>query len=154
MGRADEALEYCDAALHVAGMVTDMGYAFPAYSCKGRALGLLGKPEDGRKLLIQALDKTRQLHMPLEESQILIALGQVSVGAGDRRTAIQYFEQAGALSREKGFNHSIAWSMYEAARIYRDQGNYVDADAAGIDLRKPGAGAGKTIHASAWRQSD
>jgi len=128
MGRADEALEYCNAALNVAAMIKDMGYAFPAYSCKGRALGLLGKPEEGRKLLIQALDKTRQLHMPLEESQILIALGQVSAGAGDRRTAIQYFEQAGALSREKGFNHSIAWSMYEAARIYRDQGEYVDAD--------------------------
>ena len=128
MDRADEGIEYCNAALHVADLVKDMGFPVPANTCKGRALGLMGKPDEARKILAHTLDETRQMHMPLEQTQVLIALGQVAVGAGDRRTAIQHFEEAGALSRANGFNHSIAWSMYEAARVYRDQGEYVDAD--------------------------
>jgi len=128
MGRAGEAIEYCNAALRVAGLVKDMGFPYPAYACKGRALGLLGRPDEARKLLAQTLDETRRLHMPLEESQTLILLGQVAVGAGDRRAAIQYFEEAGTLSRNSGFVHSVAWSMYEAAKAYRDEGQYADAE--------------------------
>jgi CHAT domain-containing protein len=128
LGRADEALEYCNATLHIASMVKDMGFPYAAYGCKARALGLLGKTDEARKLLLQTLDETRELHMPLEQSQVLISLGHVSEEAGDRRTAIQYFEQAGTLSQANGFNHSIAWSMYEAAKVYRDEGRYADAD--------------------------
>ena len=128
MGRADEGLEYCNAALHLSGMVKDMGFLYPAYGCQGRALGLLGRPDEALKLLAQTLDETRHLHMTLEQTQVLIALGQVSEGAGHRQEAIKYFEQAAALSQTNGFNHSIAWSMYEAARVYRDEGDYADAD--------------------------
>lgn len=128
MGRADEGLEYCNAALHLSGMVKNMGFLYPAYGCKGRALGFLGRPNEALKLLAQTLDETRQLHMTLEQTQVLIALGQVSEGAGNRQEAIRYFEQAAALSQANGFNHSIAWSMYEAARAYRDEGDYSDAD--------------------------
>lgn len=128
MGRADEGLQYCNAALHLSGMVKDMGFLYPAYGCKARALGLLGRSVEALKLLAQTLDETRHLHMMLEQTQVLIALGQVSEGAGNRQGAIKYFEQAAALSQANGFNHSIAWSMYEAARIYRDEGDYANAD--------------------------
>ena len=66
--------------------------------------------------------------MALEQTQMLIALGKLEVAAGDPHAATQYFEDAGRLSREGGFIHSIAWSMYEAARVYRDQGQYADAE--------------------------
>jgi len=128
MGRADEGLEYCNAAIRMTALIKDQGFPVPAYVCKGRALGLLGKPEEAREILAEALDKTRQMHMPTDQSQTLIALGLVAEGARDRQKAIQYFEQAAALSREKGFNHSIAWSMYEEARVYRDEHDYADAD--------------------------
>ena len=128
MGRAGEALDYCNAALHIAAMVKDIGFPYPAYVCKARALAFLGRPDEGRELLVQTLNQTRQLHAPLEESQVLIALGQVAAAAGDRRAATQYFEEAGRLSRANGFIHSIAWSMYEAAKVYRDEGLYADAE--------------------------
>lgn len=128
MGRAGEALEYCNAALHVAAMVKDMGFPYPAYGCKGRALTLLGRPDEARTLLVQTLNETRRLQMPLEQSQILIVLGKVAASTGDRRAATQYFEEAGTLSRANGFIHSIAWSMHEAAKVYRDEGRYADAE--------------------------
>ena len=128
MGRAGEALDYCNAALHIAAMVKDIGFPYPAYVCKARALAFLGRPDEGRELLVQTLNQTRQLHAPLEESQVLTALGQVAAAAGDRRAATQYFEEAGRLSRANGFIHSIAWSMYEAAKVYRDVGLYADAE--------------------------
>ena len=133
MGRAGEALDYCNAALHTAAMVKDIGFPYPACVCKARALAFLGRPEEGHELLVQTLNQARQLHVPLEESQVLVALGQVAAAAGDRSAATQYFEEAGRVSRANGFNHSIAWSMYEAARVYRDEGQYVDAERCEIE---------------------
>lgn len=133
MGRAGEALEYCNTALHIAGLVKDIGFPFLAYGCKGRALALLGRVEDARAVLAQTLEKTRQLNMPLERSQVLVALGKVEAAAGHPHIATQYFEEAGRLSRASGFMHSIAWSMYEAARVYRDEGQYVDAERSEIE---------------------
>ena len=72
--------------------------------------------------------QTRQLHMPLEQSQVLIVLGQVAAAVGDRAAATHYFEDAGTLGRASGFMHSLAWSMYEAAKVYRDEGRYADAE--------------------------
>jgi tetratricopeptide (TPR) repeat protein len=65
MGRDGEALEYCNAALRVAGMVKDMGFPYSAYGCKGRALAMLGRTNEARALLLQTLNQTLQLHMPL-----------------------------------------------------------------------------------------
>jgi CHAT domain-containing protein len=128
MGRAGEALEFCNTALHAARMVKDMGFPYSAYGCKARALGMLGETDKARKILLQTLDKTRQLQMPLEQTQVLVTLGKVEAAAGHPRTATQYMEEAGALSRAHGFIHSIAWSMYEAAKVYRDEGQYADAE--------------------------
>jgi len=128
MGRAGEALDYCNAALHVASMVKDIGFPYVAYGCKARALALLGRSEEARKLLEQTLKQTSQLHLPLEQSQALIIRGQVEVAVGDPRAATEYFEEAGRLSRASGFIHSIAWSMYEAAKVYREEGRYADAE--------------------------
>jgi tetratricopeptide (TPR) repeat protein len=97
-------------------------------SGKARALALLGRPEEARKLLEHTLKQTSQLHLPLEQSQALIVLGQVAATLGDPKAATQYFEEAGRLSRASGFIHSIAWSMYEAAKVYREEGRYADAE--------------------------
>ena len=128
MDRAGEALDYCNAALHIASMVKDMGFPYLAYGCKARALALLGRSEEARNLLKQTLKQTSQLHMPLEQSQALIVLGHVAATVGDPRAATQYFEEAAKLSRASGFVHSIAWSMYEAAKVYRGEGRYADAE--------------------------
>ncbi len=128
MGRGSEALDYCSAALHFAAMVKDMGFPFPAYWCKARALSVLGRQDEARKVLEQTLNETRKLHMPLEQTQVLIVLGKEEEAAGHEQAAIQYFEEAGNLSRTDGFIHSIAWSMHEAAKVYRDEGRYVDAE--------------------------
>jgi len=128
MGRGAEALDYCNATLTIAGMVKDMGFPYLAYGCKARALVLLGRPDEAHRLLEQILERTRHLHMPLEQSQALIVLGQVAAAVGDRAAATHYFEDAGTLGRASGFMHSLAWSMYEAAKVYRDEGRYADAE--------------------------
>jgi CHAT domain-containing protein/tetratricopeptide (TPR) repeat protein len=128
MGRGGEALDYCNATLGIAHMVHDIGFPYLAYGCKARALALLGRPDEARQLLEGILLHTRQLHMPLEQSQILVVLGQVAAAVGDRAAATRYFESAGSLAQASGFVHSLAWSMYEAAKVYRDEGRYADAE--------------------------
>jgi len=128
MGRAGEALEYCNAALHVAAMVRDMGFPYLAYGCKARALAMLGKEAEARQLQQLALRETRRLNMRLEQTQVLIALGQLAAAAKDPPAAIEYYEEASALSRTNGFIHSIAWSKYEAAKVFRDEGQYAEAE--------------------------
>jgi len=123
MGKADEALDYCDKALKLAATVKDMGYPFQAYAAKGRALVQLGRHREAQQILEAALAKTKKLDMRLEESQTLIILGKESEAVGDLPRAIRYFEQAGELSRANGFEHSIAWSMFEAAEAYRSAGD-------------------------------
>jgi len=128
MGKADEALDYCDKALKLAATVKDMGYPFQAYAAKGRALVQLGRHREAQQILEAALAKTKKLDMRLEESQTLIILGKESEAVGDLPRAIRYFEQAGELSRANGFEHSIAWSMFEAAEAYRSAGDLQKAE--------------------------
>jgi len=127
-GKADEALGYCDKALKLAATVKDIGYPFEAYGAKGRALVQLGRLSEAQQILEAALVKTKQLDMRLEESQTLILLGKESEAAGNLPQAIRYFEQAGELSRANGFEHSIAWSMFEAAEAYRSAGDLQKAE--------------------------
>jgi tetratricopeptide (TPR) repeat protein len=122
IGKADEALGYCDKALKLAATIKDMGYPFQAYGAKARALTQLGRQSEAQRLLDATLVQTKQLDMRLEESQTLILLGRNSEAMGDFPQAIRYFEQAGELSRANGFEHSIAWSMFEAAEAYRAVG--------------------------------
>jgi len=128
MGRADDGLGWCEKALTVAHTIKDMGFPFLAYAGKARALVLLGREAEARGVLEEALVKTRQLDLRLEQSQALIVLGKQWAAAGDRQKAIQYFEQAGELSRTNGFEHSIAWSMFEAAKVYGDAGDLPRAE--------------------------
>ena len=128
MGEADDALGYCDKALKLTRTVKDMGYLFEAYGAKGRALMQLGHHREAQQLLEGALVKTRELDMRLEESQTLILLGKNSEGAGDLPQAIRYLEQAADLSRANGFQHSIAWSTYEASQAYRTAGDLQKAE--------------------------
>ena len=66
---------------------------------------------------------------------MLIALGQVAVAAGDRSAATEYFEEATRLTRANGLIHSIAWSLYEAAKVYRDEGRYAEEPHQWVRLR-------------------
>lgn len=127
MGRDGEALEYCDAALHIGAMVKDMGFPYLAYGCKARALAKMGKEAEAQQLLQLVLRETRRLNMRLEQVQVLIMLGQLAA-AKDPPAAIEYYEEASALSRTNGFIHSIAWSEYEAAKVFRDEGQYTEAE--------------------------
>jgi hypothetical protein len=68
--------------------VEQQGELFP--SGMGQQLGLvteedalLGRSEEARKLLDQTLKQTRQLHLPLEQIQALIVMGQVAAAVGD-----------------------------------------------------------------------
>ena len=127
-GKADEALGYCDGALELAATIKDMGYPFDAYCAKARAFGQLGRHREAQQMLEAILAKTRELDMRLQESQTLIILGKESEAVGDLPQAIRYFEQAGDLSRANGFEHSIAWSMFEAAQAYRSVDDFEKAE--------------------------
>jgi len=146
MGRADEALEYCNAALHVAAMVKDMGFPYLAYGCKARALARLSKEAEAQDLLQLALRETRRLNMRLEQTQVLITLGQLAAAANDQPAAIQYYEEASALSRTNGFIHSIAWSKYEATKVFRDEGRYAQAERSATEAMEAMRQVGDEYH--------
>ena len=108
-------------------------------------LRLMGKEAEAQQLLQFVLVETRQLNMRIEQAQALITLGQLAA-AKDPRAAIGYYEEATALSRRDGFIHSIAWSRYEAAKVFRDEGRYAEAERAAAEAMQAMRQVGDEYH--------
>src|SRR5579863_7021952 len=61
MGEPREGLAYCEILLGIAASTKDMGFPFPAYLGKARALVALDREEEARRLLEQTLVQTKAL---------------------------------------------------------------------------------------------
>jgi tetratricopeptide (TPR) repeat protein len=121
LNRYDEGLQFSDQALAMAESNKELGFPFRAYAAKAKALFALGKRSEATQFLRTGLEQTKLLRSRLYETYFLIELGLQSKAAGSSSQAVEHLEAAGSLAREGGFYHSLAWSMFELARIYRDQ---------------------------------
>ena len=128
VNRHAEAMRFFDRAIKVAEGEKDCGLPFMAYEGKAQALVAMGKPNDARNVLENALVKARAQQKRGHEAQLLILLGTVAASTGDRTRAIQHLEQAGQFASRVQFYRMEADAMFELAKLYRDSGDLATAD--------------------------
>ncbi len=128
VNRHAEALRFFERAIKLADAEKDSGLPFIAYEGKAQALVALGKADEAKKVLEDALVKARSQHKRGHEAQLLILLGQLASETGDRNQAIAYLEDAGQFATRVQFFRMEADAMFELAKLYRDSGDLATAD--------------------------
>ena len=129
VNRHAEALRFFERAIRLADGEQDSGLPFMAYEGKAQALAALGKQEQAKSLLQDALAKARGQQKKGHEAQLLILLGRLASRTGDTKGAIAYLEEAGQFASRVQFFRMEADAMFELARLYRDAGDLGTAEA-------------------------
>ena len=129
VNRHAEAMRFFERAIKLADGEQDSGLPFMAYEGKAQALAALGKQEQAKSLLQDALAKARGQQKKGHEAQLLILLGRLASRTGDTKGAIAYLEEAGQFASRVQFFRMEADAMFELARLYRDAGDLGTAEA-------------------------
>ena len=129
VNRHAEALRFFERAIKLADGEKDSGFPFMAYEGKAQALAALGKQDQAKILLQDALAKARLQQKKGHAAQLLILLGRLAARTGDANGAIAYLEEAGQFATRVQFFRMEADAMFELARLYRDAGDLASAEA-------------------------
>ena len=129
VNRRAEALRFFNRAIKLADAEKDCGLPFMAYEGKAKALAGMGKADDARRVLDDALTKARSQEKRGHEAAILILLGNLAEELGDKKQAIAYLDNAGQFAANVQFHRMEADAMFELARLYRDSGDMASAEA-------------------------
>jgi CHAT domain-containing protein len=127
--RYENALYFFNRAMRIAKDTPDVGFPFMAYEGKADALLALGHADEARALLLDALKTAKQLRKEGHQTQALMLLGELAEKVGDRKSAIDYLEQAAAIGTRLGFDRMVGQTMFDLARVYEEQGDTRLADA-------------------------
>jgi tetratricopeptide (TPR) repeat protein len=103
VNRHTEALRFFERAIKLADAEKDSGLPFMAYEGKARALVALGKPDEAKTVLEDALDKARSQQKRGHEAELSILLGRLASQTGDRKQAIADLESAGQFAKRVQF---------------------------------------------------
>ena len=133
VNRHTEALRFFERAIKLADAERDSGLPFMAYEGKAQALVALGKPDEAKAVLEDALNKARSQQKRGHEAQVLILLGKLTSQMGDRQQAIADLEGAAQFSKRVQFFRMEADAMFELATLYRDTGDLPTAEERAID---------------------
>jgi CHAT domain-containing protein len=93
----------------------------------------LGKPQEAKAVLDDALGKARSQQKRGHEAELLILLGRLASQTGDRKQAIADLEGAGQFAKRVQFFRMEADAMFELATLYRDAGDLPTAEARATD---------------------
>jgi len=129
VNRHAEALKFFDRAIKLAEAEPDCGLPFMGYEGKAQALVSLGRTDEAKEVLENALAKARSQEKRGHEAQLLILLGKLATQRGDRQQAVKYLEDAGQFATQAQFYRMEADAMFELAQIYRDAGDLAAAEA-------------------------
>ena len=86
VNRHAEALRFFERAIKLADAEKDSGLPFMAYEGKAQALVALGRTDEAKRVLEDALTKARSQQKRGHEAQLLILLGRLTAQMGDRTT--------------------------------------------------------------------
>jgi len=129
VSRHAEALKFFERAIKLAEANPDCGLPFMGYEGKAQALVSLGRPEEAKVVLENALTKARSQEKEGHEAQLLILLGKLDEKTGNRQQAMRYLEEAGQFATLRQYYRMEADAMFELATLYRDGGNLATAEA-------------------------
>ena len=133
VNRHTEALRFFERAIKLADAEKDSGLPFMAYEGNARALVALGKPQEAKAVLDDALGKARSQDKRGHEAELLILLGRLASQTGDKKQAIADLESAAQFSKRVQFFRMEADAMFELAMLYRDAGDLPTAEERATD---------------------
>jgi CHAT domain-containing protein len=133
VNRHSEALRFFERAIKLADAAKDCGLPYMAYEGKARALEAIGKPEEAKAVLDDALGKARSQQKRGHEAELLILLGKLASQRGDRNQAIADLESAAQFAKRVQFFRMEADAMFELATLYRDAGDLLTAEERATD---------------------
>ena len=128
LGVHDQALKFLDEAIRLAESNKDAEFPYIAYAGKARSLAELKNRAEATRMLEKGLKEVRSLKRHLDEAYHLILLAKIAAAENNLPLAIAYLETTRVLCVEGGFHHTLAWSMFELAKVYRDNGNLQKAE--------------------------
>src|SRR3974390_2017189 len=129
VNRPSEALMCFERSISLAEANKDSGLPFMGYEGKAEALVALGRPDEAKRVLDDALAKARSQQKRGHEAQLLIILGKLAEQNGNKQEAIADLEAAGQFEARVQFYRMEADAMFELAKLYRDSGDLATADA-------------------------
>jgi tetratricopeptide (TPR) repeat protein len=129
VNRPTEALMFFERAIKIAETEKDSGLPFMAYEGKAQALVALSRADEAKRVVQDALAKARSQQKQGHEAQLLITLGELAAQSGNRQEAIADLEDAGRLAASVHFYRMEADATFELAKLYRDSGDLVTAEA-------------------------
>ena len=129
VNRHAEALKFFERAIKLAEAEPDCGLPFMGYEGKAQALVSLGRTDEAKGVLENALTKARSQEKRGHEAQLLILLGKLEAQAGNRQQALTYLEDAGQFTARLQYYRIEADAMFELATLYRDAGDLATAEA-------------------------
>src|SRR5260370_18668578 len=118
VNRHNEELRFFERAIKLADAEKDSGLPFMAYEGKARALVALGKPQEAKAVLDDALGKARSQQKRGHEAELLILLGRLASQTGDRQQAMADLESAAQFSKGVQFFRMEADALFEFATLY------------------------------------
>jgi len=133
VNRHSEALRFFERAIKLADAEKDSGLPYMAYEGKARALVAIGKPEEAKAVLDDALGKARSQQKRGHEAELLILLGKLASQTGDKKQAIADLESAAQFAKRVQFFRMEADAMFELATLYRDAGDLLTAEERATD---------------------
>ena len=128
VNRHTEALMFFDRAISLAKSDKDSGLPFMAYEGKAQVLVALGRKDEAKRVIEDALVEARAQQKQGHQAQLLIILGRLAAQNGNKLEATADLERAGQLAAEVRFYRMEADAMFELAKLYRDSGDLATAD--------------------------
>lgn len=128
VNRPSDALMFFERAIKIAEADEDSGLPFMGYEGKAQALVGLGRSDEAKRVLQDALAKAGSQQKRGHQAQLLIVLGKLAAQTGNRQKAIADLEDAGQFAARVQFYRMEADAMFELAKLYRDSGDLATAD--------------------------
>lgn len=126
--RYGEALAFFERAIKITSATPDAGFPFMAFEGQSDALVGLGRPEEARQGLMQALAVAKKNEKLGHETMILLSLGELELRTGHRQKAMEYLEQGGEIGGKYNFYRPLGQIMFDLAGLYRDAGDLKSAE--------------------------
>src|SRR3989442_6546895 len=126
--RYGEALAFFERAIKITNATPDAGFPFMAFEGQSDALVALGRPQEARQGLVQALALAKKNEKRGHETMILLSLGELAIRTGERQKAVEYLEQGGEIGGKYNFYRPLGQIMFDLAGLYRDAGDLKSAE--------------------------
>jgi CHAT domain-containing protein/tetratricopeptide (TPR) repeat protein len=128
LNRPEQALDFYDRALKIAGTIPELQLPLMTYVGKADVLTKLGRASEAEQLLNTALEAARKERALGYQAELTLRLGRVALERKQTDRALEATADATALARAAGANRILVEVALERARLLRSLNRVADAD--------------------------